>query len=100
MKQYTMDQRYALLAEWKQSGKSVNQFCRDKKLKTTTFHGWRKRYNRKRPSLIEILEKMPLISEIGSSLELQWKSYRIKLNRNFDTVTLKRLLQTLEQYND
>ncbi len=99
MKQYTMDQRLALLAEWKQSGKSVSQFCRDKKLKTTTFHGWQKRYNRKTQSLIEVPMKRPLDKEMGS-IELQWKSYRIKLDRNFDIITLKKLLQTLEECND
>ena len=30
MKQYTMDQRYALFPEWKQAGKSANQFCMEK----------------------------------------------------------------------
>lgn len=100
MKQYTMEQRFALLAEWKQSGKSANQFCRDKNLKSTTFHGWRKRYKHKPQSLIEIPVKLPRETAIGTSIEVQWKSYRIKLNRDFDTVTLKKLLQTLEQYND
>ncbi len=100
MKQYTMDQRYALLAEWKQSGKSVSQFCRDKKLKTTTFHGWQKRYDRKTPSLVEVPVKLPKETVKGSSIELQWNGYRIKLDRNFDTITLKKLLQTLEQCND
>lgn len=100
MKQYTMNQRYAFLDEWKQSGKSVNQFCMDKNLKATTFHGWRKRYNQKTPSLIQVPMKMPLEPEAGSSIELQWKSYRIKLNRDFDSGTLKKLLQTLEQCND
>ncbi len=95
-----MDQRHALLAEWELSGKSVNQFCRDKNLKATTFHGWRKRYKRKPQSLVEIPAKQPGETSIGSSIELQWKSYRIKLDRNFDTITLKKLLQTLEQYND
>ncbi len=100
MKQYTMNQRHALMAEWELSGKSVNQFCRDKNLKATTFHGWRKRYKRKPQSLVEIPAKQPGETSIGSSIELQWKSYRIKLDRDFDTITLKKLLQTLEQYND
>lgn len=100
MKQFTMDQRYALMEEWKKSGKSVSQFCIDKDLKTTTFHGWRKRYDQKTPSLTEVPIKIPIEPEIRSSIELQWKSFRIKLDRNFDTVTLKRLLKVLEQSND
>ncbi len=100
MKQYKMDQRYALLAEWELSGKSVNQFCRDKNLKATTFHGWRKRYKRKPQYLVEVSAKLPRETVTGSSIELQWKSYRIILDRDFDTMTLKKLLQTLEQCND
>lgn len=103
MKQFTMDQRYALMEEWKQSGKSVSQFCMNKNLKATTFHGWRKRYDRKTQSLIEVPVKMskePNTPKIGAFIELQWKSYRIKLNRDFDSATLKKLIHTLEQCND
>ena len=100
MKQYTMDQRYALLAEWQLSGKSVNQFCRDKNLNATTFHGWRKRYKGKPQSLVEVPVKLPKETVKGPSIELQWKSYRIILDRDFDTITLKKLLQTLDKFND
>ena len=100
MKQYTMDQRHALLAEWQLSGKSVNQFCLDKNLKATTFHGWRKRYKGKPQSLVEVPVKLSKETVKGSSIELQWKSYRIILDTDFDTITLKKLLETLEQCND
>ena len=64
MKQYTMDQRYALMTEWEQSGKTINQFCRDKNLKATIFHGWRQRYKGNPQPFTEI----SVIAPINSSL--------------------------------
>jgi hypothetical protein len=100
MKQYTMKQRHALLSEWKESGISISQFCKDKNLKVTTFHGWKKRYTQMRQPLVAVPLKQSIISTSASTIKLQWKSYSISIENDFDSAVLKKFLKVLESLHD
>lgn len=98
MKHYSMNQRKAHIREWQNSGKSINQYCRDNNLKATTFHTWKKRYSKKSEPLVEIAA--PKVEIRFSPIQLRRGPYLISLESDFDQVTLKKVLTVLEQLHD
>lgn len=44
------EERNALLDRWKESGKSVRQFCQDENININTFHYWRSRLKKEKPA--------------------------------------------------
>ena len=82
VKNLTQENRKSLCEEWKSSGINASEFCRQKGLCTSTFHGWCKKLglyitNKKTKSNKKISHKkddknwMPLISKSHQSSELE-----------------------------
>ena len=76
----------------------MNQFCRENKIKVTTFHGWNKRYSNNPQPLVELPVKHKVTP--SSSILVKRGNYHIEIKSNFDPVSLEKLLQVLEQLHD
>jgi hypothetical protein len=53
-KRRTLDRRAAVLRELDESGLSMAEFCRQRKLAYGTVAGWRKKLRRQRTSFVEV----------------------------------------------
>ena len=92
-----------IFLDFTESGKSVTVFCRDRDIPVWKFYYWRKRI-KPREYLFEevsvpddpIEESEPVLAEAPSSgISLFVNDIEVKLTRNFDASTLRRILSVL-----
>jgi hypothetical protein len=94
------------LSAWRQSGLSQSEYCRQHKLRPTTFAGWlaRQQENTAWPvTLVPVPDKICRLTHSASSepepagLSLVvGHRYRIEIDRQFDAGTFARLVAVLE----
>jgi transposase-like protein len=80
---------------WLQSGQNQSQYCRSSNLNQNAFSKWKlKLQNSNETTFVEI----PFENSTGSESELELiirNDYKIKINSDFDTELLKKLLAVL-----
>ena len=90
------------LREWKSSGLSQAEFCRQNKLSLKSFVYWKKREKSMSGPvcLVEVdVRRQPLVSFPSTSLLrlLVGGQYRIEIEKNFDAEALDQLIQFLDK---
>jgi hypothetical protein len=80
------------LAEQKQSGKTIVDFCKEKGIHPNTFYSARKKYEHSNP-FIEIT--VPKEQENRKTIELNRNGYTISVEPGFCEATLKKVLSLL-----
>jgi hypothetical protein len=91
------------LREWKSSGLSQAEFCRQNKLSLKSFVYWKKRHKSMSGPvcLVEVdVRRQPLVSFPSSSTPLRLLvggQYRIEIEKNFDAEALDQLIQFLNK---
>jgi len=86
--------------QWRQSGKTQREFCKEREIKLTTLTYWMGRIKKagKEDSQVKDLVciSMPMSSEMASKIVLEVdKRYRITLPSGFDSETLKQILAVI-----
>jgi hypothetical protein len=83
------------ILEWKKSKRSINSWCKERKIPASTFSYWKDKIFPKpkiyisKKSFTEITEKQ----EEKQPIEIKVKGITIKINKNFDEETLKKCLE-------
>jgi len=96
MTQYSTTERKAFLQEWKESGKSVEEYCREKNIRSTTFYGWTKRQKNNNQTENQFVEVKPKQVKVKSSAMIIKKSdLKIHILSGAVTSDLKQLLKLL-----
>ena len=88
---------------FKESGISINRYCRDNNLKPTSFRHWINKdrktvFNtRKKENFVKLEVKNTFVREISSHILLKYNSFEITLSADFNKSDLNRLLDVLEE---
>jgi len=87
---------------WKRSGLSQKQYCRSRSLALSTFCYWKRRLNNQEQTTPKFyplaIPASPLKStDAGLMLLVGPKQFQIHIKKNFSSVTLGKLIVTLEQ---
>ena len=85
-KQYTTEERTNYLAEWRESGKSGGQFCREKDIRPTTFYNWTKKERQKQKvenSGLVKLSKLEITAP-RNNIALEYGGWNIILQPGFN----------------
>ena len=86
--------------EWQSSGKSCRVWCRENKIPSSTFYGWKNRFEKSdneiispetKPEFIELKDS----STPESGITVEYGSIQIHLKPNFDQATFKQCLACL-----
>ena len=86
-----------IIQDWRSSGKSVKEFCRESEIPTREFYRMRKRLNVPETGLVKILPKQNSLVPIHQGLVLEvGTTYRIRIQNGFPAETLKSLLSLLD----
>lgn len=85
--------------QWQTSGKSITTWCKEQSIPKHRFYYWRRRLKQTSHSDLENSSFIQLTDspEGPSGLELRIQKFSIHLSREFDSVTLKRCLQLLQE---
>ena len=95
-------QRWARhIEDWRESGKTQSQYCREQGLSPKLFYYWKRKFNDRRA---EGLSLMPIgihpiqVHQVRSSaLIVNVGQYKVEIDIGFDSATLGRVIQVLEQ---
>lgn len=94
MKNYTQEQKDAILREWENSGLSMLKWCRKNGFPVTTVYSWRRK-KQKQPKLkredFVALEAVPSQTE----LEIECRGIKITLSKDWDQKSLEKCLAAL-----
>lgn len=83
--------------EWRSSGKTAAEFAAARGLNAATLKWWSSEFNRPRPSTPPVVEVQLGTTSIASALEVLLPGgSSIRVPRDFDEATLRRLLAVLE----
>ena len=81
-----------LFEEWKSSGKTTSDWCRDRSIPQNTFRYWKDKFapqKLEKHSFIEIAEEKSL------GITIRCKDFEIQLHEQFDEKTLSRCLSVM-----
>jgi hypothetical protein len=86
--------------QWKASQKSITTWCKEQSIPEHRFYYWQRKLKKTsqkaftdNSSFVQLADS----SEGVSGIELKIQKFTINLSREFDTVTLKRCLQLLQE---
>jgi hypothetical protein len=90
------------IRNWSESGKSQKQYCKERGLKLYLFYYWNRKFKEKRKAQVRLVPvgMHPIKvhqSESTTSLVLILKQYKVEICTGFDSATLGRVIQVLEQ---
>lgn len=89
------------LRQWKSSGLSQAEYCRENELNSKTFGYWKrkKKFAGDALCLVEIpVQRQPIVSYCSTPVRLMVGSrYRIEVEKNFDTEALDQLILFLDR---
>jgi len=92
------------IEDWRESGKSQAQYCREQGLSAKLFYYWKNKNNGNSSDVgVKLVPvDMPRIKyhfseEVESPLVLVVRQYRVEVGERFDSSTLARLLNTLDR---
>jgi hypothetical protein len=83
------------LRQQKESGLPVGRWCRENQITSTSFYYWKNRLYPK-PSLIRS-DFAELTEAKGKAITLEYRGFRVHVDRTFDSVALKRCLSLLKE---
>ena len=101
---YSTEEWMEHVKKFKDSGLSINHYCRENNLKPTSFRHW---VNKERKKALKTLDKETFV-RVGinnaaegrisrsASLVIKYKTYEIILTDNFSSSDLSRVLDVLE----
>ncbi len=84
-KQYTAKERADYLTEWRESGMSGGQFCRENDIRPTTFYNWTKQERQKQRTQKPGFVKLPMleIPAVKKNIILEHGGWKIILQPGF-----------------
>jgi hypothetical protein len=83
------------LRQQKESGLSVDRWCRENQVTSTSFYYWKERLYPKQ--LITQSSFAELTETKGAAIAIEYQGFRIHVDRSFDSVALKRCLSLLKE---
>ena len=83
------------LRQQKESGLSVDRWCRENQVTSTSFYYWKERLYPK--PLITQSSFAELTEAKGAAIAIEYREFRIHVDRTFDSVALKRCLSLLKE---
>jgi len=83
------------LRQQKESGLSVDRWCRENQVTSTAFYYWKERLYPKQ--LITQSSFAELTETKGAAIAIEYRGFRIHVDRSFDSVALKRCLSLLKE---
>ncbi len=88
--------------DWQAVQLSQAQYCRKNNLKVHRFIYWKKKFQRQNPSQALMELKLPSVpypklTPPRSSLRVSVNRFQVAVDRDFDPVTLKQLVYSLER---
>lgn len=92
---WTLDDAREVLAAWKQSGLSVAEFSRRHEFDKHRLYAWRRKLS---VTAIGGFVPVRVVSDspAGTPVELEVRGVRVRVGRDFDEATLRRVLSLLE----
>jgi hypothetical protein len=79
------------LEQWKASGLTGSEWCRENNLTYCVFLYWKKKLNSSHP-FVELKD-----SSTVSEIEVEFQGFLIRLSKNFDEQTFQKCVQTLKR---
>ena len=82
------------ILQWEKSKRSINSWCKERKIPASTFSYWKDKFFSKptifinKKSFTEIIEN----NSEPQAIEIEIKGITIRVNKNFDEETLKKCL--------
>ena len=99
-KQYTAEERASFLEEWRESGISGGQFCREKDIRPTTFYNWTKKERQKQNGNSGYIKLQKLeIATPKNEITLQHGSWKIILQPGFSREDVMAVMNLVETRN-
>ena len=90
------ERRKLLIEEWKESGLSAAKWCRQRGLRYNQFDHWRRQTPPKTNSFdISSFVEVGSESTLIAGVVIEYQDLRIRLDKNFDTDTLRQCLKTI-----
>ncbi len=82
------------ISQQQRSGLSQQRWCQEPQICLATFTYWKKK-------LAPPLDRSAFrqLEEVGRGISLRWRGLEIRLESDFDSVTVKRLLEILGQWS-
>lgn len=93
-KNYNVDEKNKYIKKFEESKLSVKQFVRENGIKYNIFVNWLKEERNKKFGKIDI-ETTTLVNQEVPKIILTSKSIKIELNKGYDKVFLKNVLEVL-----
>ena len=89
------------IKNWRQSGQSQAQYCREQELSPKLFYYWKRKFSDRRAeglSLVPIgIHPIQVHQARSSPLVVNVGQYKVEIGIGFDSATLGRVIQVLEQ---
>ena len=83
------------LRQQKESGLSIERWCRENQITSTAFHYWKDRLFPK-PSITQS-SFTELTEAKDAAITIEYRGFRIHVERTFDSIALKRCLSLLRE---
>jgi hypothetical protein len=97
MTRRTWEEREALVRQWRESGKKMSDWCRERQIPITTFCGWA--YRKKRPNRNTIVSRSDfteLKNEVsGAKVLIEWLGCKIHIDSQNASQILEKCLSII-----
>ena len=83
----------ARIHQQRESGLSIDRWCRQNQLTSCSFHYWKNRFQPKRELTRSCFAELPI--DQGTGIAMEYQGIRILIDKSFDSTTLRNCLSIL-----